>query len=232
MQQTFLTSDEVYEDLCNKIEKLVYMPGERLSENELCKTYGVTRHIIRAAITRLKDRRLITVYPQRGTFVSLIDMKLVGMVLYLRESSEQEAIRLLKFKSDEVLEAMYSQMEKCICEQEKIIEEGVDMEHFYEVDGSFHRCLHRAINQEDVLQLIAEHYIHVRRWRNFEMGGTKRQKFLVAEHKELLEALKAKNYKKAHELLHHHLNTVERLSYIFKENNQEYFTNFPDSSKN
>lgn len=223
MQQTFLTSDEVYEDLCNKIEKLVYMPGERLSENELCKKYGVTRHIIRAAITRLKDRKLITVYPQRGTFVSLIDMKLVGMVLYLREASEQEAIRLLKFKSDEVLNTMFSQMEECIHEQEKVIEEGVAMENFYKVDGAFHRCLHRAIDQEDVLELIAEHYIHVRRWRNFEMGGTKRQKSLVAEHRELLEALKARDFKKAHELLHYHLNTVQRLSYIFKENNPEYF---------
>ena len=102
MQQRFLTSDEVYEDLCEKIEKLVYMPGERLSENELCKIYGVSRHIVRSAITRLKDRLLITVYPQRGTFVSLIDMRLVEKVLYLREALEQEAIRLLKFQTAEV----------------------------------------------------------------------------------------------------------------------------------
>ncbi len=61
-EKKFMTSDEVYEDLCDKIEKLVYMPGDRISENNLCKLYNVSRHIVRNAITRLKDRKLITVY--------------------------------------------------------------------------------------------------------------------------------------------------------------------------
>ena len=73
--QETMSSEEIYEDLCNKIEKLVYLPGDKISENELCKQYGVSRHIIRTAIGRLKERTLLTVYPQRGTFVSLIDMK-------------------------------------------------------------------------------------------------------------------------------------------------------------
>ena len=69
MPQEYVSSDAIYEDLCNKIEKLVYLPGEKISENELCKQYGVTRHIVRSAISRLKERLLVTVYPQRGTFV-------------------------------------------------------------------------------------------------------------------------------------------------------------------
>lgn len=46
LQET-MSSEEIYEDLCNKIEKLVYLPGYKISENELCKQYGVSRHIIR-----------------------------------------------------------------------------------------------------------------------------------------------------------------------------------------
>ena len=78
--QEVMSSEEIYEDLCNKIEKLVYLPGYKISENELCKQYGVSRHIIRTAISRLKERTLLTVYPQRGTFVSLIDMKAVELI--------------------------------------------------------------------------------------------------------------------------------------------------------
>ncbi|HIT62845.1 MAG TPA: GntR family transcriptional regulator [Candidatus Ventrimonas merdavium] len=223
MQQRFLTSDEVYEDLCEKIEKLVYMPGERLSENELCKIYGVSRHIVRSAITRLKDRLLITVYPQRGTFVSLIDMRLVEKVLYLREALEQEAIRLLKFQTAEVRAEMVRQMWEMIGLQEKIIESRGDMDEFYKIDNAYHACLLRAVKKENVMDLISHHYIHVRRWRNFELGGTNRQMGLVEEHREITKALEQDLYKRAHEQLHVHLNTVERLSYIFKENSPEYF---------
>ena len=86
--QETMSSDEIYEELCNKIEKLVYLPGDKISENELCRQYGVSRHIIRTVISRLKERMLLTVYPQRGTFVSLIDMKTVELILFIRESVE------------------------------------------------------------------------------------------------------------------------------------------------
>lgn len=36
LQET-MSSEEIYEDLCNKIEKLVYLPGYKISENELCR---------------------------------------------------------------------------------------------------------------------------------------------------------------------------------------------------
>lgn len=104
--QESMNSEEIYEDLCNKIEKLVYLPGYKISENELCKQYGVSRHIIRTAISRLRERNLLTVYPQRGTFVSLIDMKNVELILFIRESVEQEAVRLLQFEKQEVRDRM------------------------------------------------------------------------------------------------------------------------------
>lgn len=85
---TMVTSEEIYEDLCLKIEKLVYMPGDRLSENELCRIYGVTRHVVRNALVSLKQRRLVDVFPQRGTYVSLIDMDYIEDILYMRESVE------------------------------------------------------------------------------------------------------------------------------------------------
>ena len=81
-----LSSDEIYEDLSEKIVELKYMPGEKISENDLSAQYGVSRHVVRSAITRLKERKLVDVYPQRGTFVSLMDMKYIETVLYVREA--------------------------------------------------------------------------------------------------------------------------------------------------
>ena len=221
--QETMNSDEIYEDLCNKIEKLVYLPGDKISENELCRQYGVSRHIIRTVISRLKERMLLTVYPQRGTFVSLIDMKTVELILFIRESVEQEAIRLLQFEKQEVRDRMSKAMKACIESQSIAISENIDMDTFYLLDNEFHGCLLEAVGKKDVMKIIREDYIHFRRWRNFDVVRSGRQREIIEEHTALMHALVKNETKEAHEILHMHLNTENRLRHIREKVAPEYF---------
>ena len=221
--QETMSSDEIYEELCNKIEKLVYLPGDKISENELCRQYGVSRHIIRTVISRLKERMLLTVYPQRGTFVSLIDMKSVELILFIRESVEQEAIRLLQFEKQEVRDRMSEAMKACIERQSIAISENIDMDAFYLLDNDFHGCLLEAVGKKDVMKIIREDYIHFRRWRNFDVVRSGRQREIIEEHTALMHALVKNETKEAHEILHMHLNTENRLRHIREKVSPEYF---------
>ena len=221
--QETMSSDEIYEELCNKIEKLVYLPGDKISENELCRQYGVSRHIIRTVISRLKERMLLTVYPQRGTFVSLIDMKSVELILFIRESVEQEAIRLLQFEKQEVRDRMSEAMKACIERQRTAISENIDMDAFYLLDNDFHGCLLEAVGKKDVMKIIREDYIHFRRWRNFDVVRSGRQREIIEEHTALMHALVKNETKEAHEILHMHLNTENRLRHIREKVSPEYF---------
>lgn len=223
MPQEYVSSDVIYNDLCNKIEKLVYLPGEKISESELCKQYGVSRHIVRSAISRLKERALVTVYPQRGTFVSLIDMKRVELILFIREAVEQEAIRLLQFSPQEVRDRMGEAMKACLEKQKRAMEEQIDMDAFYELDNEFHGCFLEAVGRKDVMAIISEDYIHFRRWRNFDIGKSRRQPAIIEEHIAIMEALVKNDTKTAHELLHTHLNTETRSKYIQERVSPEYF---------
>ena len=221
--QETMSSDEIYEELRNKIEKLVYLPGDKISENELCRQYGVSRHIIRTVISRLKERMLLTVYPQRGTFVSLIDMKSVELILFIRESVEQEAIRLLQFERQEVRDRMSEAMKACIERQRTAISENIDMDAFYLLDNEFHGCLLEAVGKKDVMEIIREDYIHFRRWRNFYVVRSGRQREIIEEHTALMHALVKNETKEAHEILHMHLNTENRLRHIREKVSPEYF---------
>ena len=221
--QETMNSDEIYEDLCNKIEKLVYLPGDKISENELCRQYGVSRHIIRTVISRLKERMLLTVYPQRGTFVSLIDMKTVELILFIRESVEQEAIRLLQFEKQEVRDRMSEAMKACIERQSIAISDNIDMDAFYLLDNEFHGCLLEAVGKKDVMGIIREDYIHFRRWRNFDVVRSGRQREIIEEHTALMHALVKNETKEAHEILHMHLNTENRQRHIREKVAPEYF---------
>ncbi|MEO1813954.1 MAG: GntR family transcriptional regulator [Acetobacterium sp.] len=221
VNRNFLTTEEVYQDLFHKIETLVYMPGVRISENDLCETYGVSRHIVRNAITQLKAQGLITVYPQRGTYVSLIDMKLVEDILYVREAVEQEALYRVIDLSDTT--ELIDHLDANITEQKKIISHEITVDDFNTADTAFHRNLLNAVGKGNVLDLLKEEYVHVKRWKNFELRDEKRYEQIIRDHQGILDAIKKRSPLDGRNALHQHLDTVTNLRDVFTTANPEYF---------
>lgn len=221
VNRNFLTTEEVYQDLFHKIETLVYMPGVRISENDLCETYGVSRHIIRNAITQLKALDLITVYPQRGTYVSLIDMKRVEDILYVREAVEQEALYRIMNLSDTT--ELISRLEETLATQKKISSRQITVNDFNTADTAFHRNLLNAVGKGNVLDLLKEEYVHVKRWKNFELRDEKRYAQIIRDHQAILDAIKMRNPGDGRNALHQHLDTVTNLRDVFTTANPEYF---------
>lgn len=216
-----MTSEEIYEDLCRKIENLEYMPGERLSENELCSVYQVTRHVIRNALASLKQRRLLDVFPQRGSYVSLIDMEYISDILYMREAVEQEALaRIMVLPDRSVIAARLRQA----ADAQKGLLSGPNYnQEFYVLDNIYHQTLLAAVGKSNVMNLIEEPYIHVRRWRNYEIRTEQRMREIVVEHENLIKAVESGDAQCARERLHLHLDTVSRYSKPLKEKEAQYF---------
>src|SRR3712207_8470963 len=81
------TADEIYLDLLNRIINLELEPGQKISENKICELYGVSRSVIRNSFARLMQAGFLEVYPQRGTYVSKIDLDYVRTALLDRKST-------------------------------------------------------------------------------------------------------------------------------------------------
>ena len=71
-----------------KIEKDIldgtFRTGENLTEVTLCERFGVSRTPVRDAFKRLEREGLLEIRPHIGTFVSLIDLRTVSDILYMR----------------------------------------------------------------------------------------------------------------------------------------------------
>ncbi len=67
-------SNKIFKTLRDRIVFLEYPPGMALSEQELCKSFKVSRTPLREAIRRLEDVKLVTVIPRYGTYVSQIEI--------------------------------------------------------------------------------------------------------------------------------------------------------------
>lgn len=66
-----LTSDEIVQDLADRIKAGEYKPGERLPKyGELQRMYDASHGTIATVIVRLKDRGLVVGLRGRGVYVA------------------------------------------------------------------------------------------------------------------------------------------------------------------
>ena len=86
------TADEIYKDMCERITNFQLQPGQKISENQMSEDYGVSRSVIRTVFTRLSERKLVEVYPQRGTYISKMDLEFISDLLLLRTAIEKEIL--------------------------------------------------------------------------------------------------------------------------------------------
>ena len=63
---TLQHTDELYHILEDEICALKILPGEALSENQLCKRFGVSRTPIRSVLQRLEQNRFVQIIPCKG----------------------------------------------------------------------------------------------------------------------------------------------------------------------
>lgn len=220
-----MSTDNVYKSIKKRILKLELEPGQKISENQMCQEYNVSRSVIRTVFTRLNQLKLIEVYPQRGTYVTLIDLDNIESLLMLRTAVEKEVLyemfSELK-KSDRLI--LVEKLEKNLDEQKKYINcKDYDVE-FQNIDSEFHKILLDSVKRYKLLELLNDQMVHIARWRNFNVSVDERMHELVDEHKNIIEAIKSDNLFEAQENMAKHLDTISHSNGKTKLLYPKYFT--------
>ena len=216
-----ITSADIVDDLLEKIISLKYMPGELISEGDLCAVYDTTRHTVRGALAVLKERGFIEVFPQRGTFVSLIDLNYINDILFLREAIEQETVH--RIIENDTNEKLIDDLKACVKKQKALDNPKEDPDKFFALDFEFHELLLSAIGRPKLMALYEDELLHVRRWRNIEVGTMKRIDDLPGEHQMIIDAIEKKDAEAARDILNIHIDSVARYGDEMKKKYPEYF---------
>ncbi|WP_422650694.1 GntR family transcriptional regulator [Cupriavidus sp. H18C1] len=85
--------DEIAERILIAIWEHRLPPGTKLVEEKLATVFGVSRTKVRLAFTKLAHEGVVTVYPNRGTFVSSPSVQEARQVLHARRLIEPELAR-------------------------------------------------------------------------------------------------------------------------------------------
>ena len=181
------------------IVHLKLLPGEQLQEKALAVEIGVSRTPVREAILELRQRKILNIYPQRGTFVSYLEEKRGEDIRYLRYVFESRLAEDACALRDTALADALSdnvRLQKLYVAR--------DPDRFLKLDDQFHEAIYRALDREDLYVLVKEHSIHFDRLRRLSYNLSSSEA-LVDEHEDIARAIGAGDAQSARALCERHL---------------------------
>ena len=94
-----LHPEDIYQTLEYEIVTLKIKPGETISENQLCKRFGISRTPVRAALQRLEQNGFVQIIPCKGTIVTPINLDIVDQIVYQRTAPLKARCCAISFRS-------------------------------------------------------------------------------------------------------------------------------------
>lgn len=207
-------SQQLVNYLKEQIIQFKIKPDTSLSENILCKFFGVSRQPVREALLRLTYCGLVKIYSQRGTFVTRISINKVRRALLIREAVDVELVKRASRKPNvDFLNQLNLELtlQRSFCKEK-------DLTGFYQSDHKFHRIIsdHGSVkgtwkDLEDLLtDLDRVRYIDVKTEQGLEQ--------LVDEHANIIEAIAKKKAALAEKHMRDHLaRAVKKIETISKK---------------
>jgi DNA-binding GntR family transcriptional regulator len=195
--------EQIYEVLKHSILTVQLLPGTSISENTICRHFGVSRTPVRSAIVRLAEEGLIDVYPQQGSFVAPIRLSGITDSHFIRKSLE---VSLLREAARAWTAASSSAAQAIIASQEAAIAAG-DLDLFHHEDERFHHAFAIFAGREGVWSTILIAKARLGRFVRL-FGKPERLPVVAAEHRAIVEALDAGDPEEATKRLEYHLDKI------------------------
>lgn len=210
--------DFAFRVLKENIVSVTLKPGTLVSENEIAMELGVSRTPVREAILDMAKVGIIETLPQRGSYVALIDPKMVDESRFLRQVLDSAVIEVAcDVAEGDVLEMM----EENIHLQEYYLEKQA-AEKIYELDNKFHKLIYTAAKKDIIYEMRSTMMMHFDRVRTLSVESVKDMK-IVSDHRAMFEAIRDKDKDKAVELVNKHLSRYQVDENVIKEQFPEYF---------
>jgi DNA-binding GntR family transcriptional regulator len=202
-RKTRSKSGLAYEVLRSAIISLKLQPGARIDKAEICERMGLSRQPLSEALARLAEERLVTVEPQKGTYITRISLGDVEEAAFVREALEAATVRrVAPHIDDATLDRL-----RLLVDYQTAAAAAHDYEEFYLLDVRFHAALFARLAQRRVAEVVESARAHTERMRRL-LVPTDRNPATIVEHSAILAALARRDEDAAAEAMRAHLGNV------------------------
>jgi DNA-binding GntR family transcriptional regulator len=177
-------------------------PGDRLRQDEIAKSLGLSQTPVREALLQLSAQGLVVRDPHKGAYVAKIDLADLEQIYSVRSLLESEAARLgavrLKAADVRALRELMSRMQAALGEG--------DLRTLREADEEFHLALYRASGNQRLTQSIVRMWSSFPRYLLWLLPERPRQS--LKEHQAILRAAARGDGEAAARAVAHHLRSA------------------------
>jgi DNA-binding GntR family transcriptional regulator len=186
--------------------------GDRIKEDQLCASMGISKTPLREALRVLSAEKLITLVPNRGSYVCRPTLKeikeMFDCMSVLEGVCARRAAEKMKDSDLKKLEQFHEELERHF--------QYRDQKNYIKVNNLYHTFLQRLVENQTCNEIIngLRQKILLYRFKSLNLPG--RFEDSIQEHRELLQAFRERDLEKAETLMRAHLknqcDAVERLS--------------------
>jgi DNA-binding GntR family transcriptional regulator len=195
--------DAVYLGLRRAIIEQSLMPGAKLPEDLIGESFGVSRTLVRSALTRLVGEGLVEQFKNRGSFVASPSLAEAQQVFDVRRQLENLVVERL---SGALAPDQVRRLKAHVAAERRL--SGVDGPEAVRLAGEFHVLLAALTGNALLARYVAEVVSRsslilalYSRPHSAECGAN--------EHADIIEAMAAGEVARARRLMDHHLGAVQ-----------------------
>lgn len=197
-------NDIVYAHIFDAILEQRLAPGTKLNEESLCSIFGVSRTIIRRALSRLGHEQVVVQRPNRGAVVASPTIEEARQIVFARRVVEKAVTELVVASAaDEQID----KLKQLVLDEQACFARG-DRGAGIRLSGEFHIQLAVMANNPPLLSfqrsLVSQSSLII---AQYESGAKSHCSY--DEHFELIDAIKQRDAEKAVRLMMHHLDHIE-----------------------
>lgn len=179
--------------ILDNIIRLVLPPGSAVSENELSLILNVSRTPVREALIEMSKLDLIEIIPQKGSFVTKINVDLIEEARFIRLSLENSVIALACRQG--ISEHYLALLRENLEQQRACLTMPDDPFTIMRLDNSFHQLIFESVSKQRTYDFLKHQMVHFDRLRTLTYQKMKGEKtsLTLKDHENILYALERKD---------------------------------------
>ena len=195
-------TNQVYQNLKDKIINNEVLPNSYLDEKAICEALGVSRTPVREALARLEQDGLVVFLPRRGVMVSDLSLQTIIELIHIRKVMEPALLRpYFRLYDKSVLREFREKQEQAL--------QNDDVETFYKLDYQFHKYRYEGTKKRHIIKLLSYVSDQHQRIRSQDYFRQHRLTKGAKDHIKIIDALLKDEYDLAYQLLLTHTSDME-----------------------
>jgi len=195
----------LHEEIANNLRELIMsgelQEGDKIKEDELCSSMGISKTPLREALRVLSVEGLIKLVPNRGSFVSTPTFEeireMFDVMSVLEGICARAAAEKMSAKDLAALEKLHGKLEKNFKRRAQ--------REYIRINNQFHSFVQELAGNRTLNQIVNGLRQKILLYRYQSLNLPERFEQSIQEHRDLIEAFRKKDSKKTETLMRRHL---------------------------